>query len=240
MRKFFTGVLILAALLQAVPALCETRSAYVSDLLILTFREGPGTQYKVLKSLPSNTPLTVIEEGEKYTKVELESGQQGWVNKQFIMFTPPKALQIKALEKDKQALEGQITALQKKLNTMGKEISSDQAEKMETAQNLSNELEQIRKQNIELTDQLAQARKRYTTLVSQSGNLQKIMDENNLLKGENDRITQEINVLKKENSSLFRTAMIKWALAGVGVLLLGWILGQSVATKRRGRGSLLD
>ena len=112
MRKFLAGALVLAVLFQWTPAFCETRTGYVSDMLILTFREGPGTQFKVLKSLPSDTRLTILEEGEKFFKAQLESGDQGWVDKRFVIFTPTKTLQIQALEKEKQQqAEGKTRSL---------------------------------------------------------------------------------------------------------------------------------
>jgi SH3 domain protein len=39
---------------------------------------------------------------------------------------------------------------------------------------------------------------------------------------------------------MFKTGMIKWFLAGVGVLLLGWVIGLSVSSRQGGSSSLLD
>jgi SH3 domain protein len=56
---------------------------------------------------------------------------------------------------------------------------------------------------------------------------------------ENLALSQELALLKKENKNLFKTSMIKWFLSGVGVLLLGWIIGQGISSRKRKSSSSL-
>ncbi len=236
MRNFLAGVVALLLLIQLTPGQCETRQGYVSDMLILTFREGPGPQYKVLKSLTSNTPIKVISKGEKYLEVELASGQRGWVDKNFVIFTPPNALKLKALEKKNQGLADQLqkqTALVAELRskTAGGPTTKDNAA-------IDRELKTLRRSNMDLSARLKTTQSRYEELVARSGNLQNLMEENKALKKANQSLTLEKESLASQGADQFKTAMIKWALAGVGVLLMGWVMGRSVSGKRR-RSSLL-
>jgi SH3 domain protein len=78
-------------------------------MLILTFREGPGPNYPVLSALKSDTPLTVIEEKNGYLKVALSSGEQGWVDKSYVVTDLPKSIIIDRLKKENAALEESAT-----------------------------------------------------------------------------------------------------------------------------------
>ncbi len=87
---------------------------------------------------------------------------------------------------------------------------------------------------------LSESKDAYSTLINQSKNLKKTIEENKSLKQENETLSKSLEILKSKNKGQFKVAMIKWFLAGVGVLLLGWIIGQSVSIKnRRSGGSLL-
>ena len=233
MRKFLAGALVLAVLFQWTPAFCETRTGYVSDMLILTFREGPGTQFKVLKSLPSDTRLTILEEGEKFFKAQLESGDQGWVDKRFVIFTPTKTLQIQALEKEKQVLADQIKAMADKNKELVDQLQAGQNTDENESARLAQEAAELKKENQGLTNRLTKLEKDYNSLVSRSGDLKELVDEVKGLKLENKAMESELARFKNMDNDQYKTAMIKWALAGVGVLLLGWVLGHSVSSKRR-------
>ncbi len=87
---------------------------------------------------------------------------------------------------------------------------------------------------------LVQARENYKTLIDQSKNIQDIVKENKSLQQENISFSAELKALKSKNRNLFKMAMIKWFLAGFAILLVGWLIGQSVSSKRRSYGSILD
>ena len=65
------------------------------------------------------------------------------------------------------------------------------------------------------------------------------MEKNKVFEEQNITLAKKLAQLEKETSHMFRAGMLKWFLAGVGVLLLGWIIGQSVSSKKRRSGSLL-
>ena len=73
---------------------------YVTDMLILTLREGPGNEYTVIRTLKSDAPVYVLEEGEAFLKIRTEEGQEGWVAKQYITTNTPKPIIITGLNKE--------------------------------------------------------------------------------------------------------------------------------------------
>jgi SH3 domain protein len=179
----------------------QSRTGYVTDMLILTFRQGPGPSYQVLKTLESNTPLTILNEEAGYFQVQLSSGETGWVDKQFVMFEPPKILIIETLKEENMTLRKQLTEM------------SDAHDR--------------------LKDQVA-------VITEKSGDILQIVEKNDALEQENQQLSKKIAQLAAEPGQPFKTDMLKWFLAGFGVIFVGWFLGQRVSGRTRKRSSLLD
>ncbi|MBA3013025.1 MAG: TIGR04211 family SH3 domain-containing protein [Proteobacteria bacterium] len=239
MRQFLTGLWILALLILSVPGYSQARTGYVSDMLILTFREGPGTSYSILQTLKSNTALTIQEEDNGYYKVMLDSGETGWVDKQFVVFETPKAMIIQALEKEKKALESQLETLAQDHELLKSQMTDKTSRQTEEAITMENHLKEALEKNRALAAQLKESQSQYSDLQAQSQNVLEIVEKNKELAETNKHLSDTLAQLENQTSHLFRTGMIKWFLAGVGVLLLGWIIGQSVSSKKRRSGSLL-
>lgn len=220
MIKLFSRICAVVLIIVGTTALCHAQTAYVSDMLILTFREGPGPNYPVLSALKSDTPVTVIEEKNGYLKVALSSGEQGWVDKSYIVTDPPKSIIIDRLKKENAALEEKIKVLSEK---------SDQVL-----------MEQLKKENQSLIQSVETLKSRYTTLKAASANITDVIEENKHLKTQNATLSATLAQQKGKDQFLYKTGMIKWFLAGVGVLLLGWLIGLSISSRQGGSGSLLD
>nr|WP_319393840.1 TIGR04211 family SH3 domain-containing protein [uncultured Desulfobacter sp.] len=220
MIKLFSRICAVVLIIVGTTALCHAQTAYVSDMLILTFREGPGPNYPVLSALKSDTPLTVIEEKNGYLKVALSSGEQGWVDKSYIVTDPPKSIIIDRLKKENAALEEKIKVLSEK---------SDQVL-----------MEQLKKENQSLIQTVETLKSRYTTLKTASTNITDVLKENKHLKAQNGSLSATLDQQKGKDEFLYKTGMIKWFLAGVGVLLLGWLIGLSISSRQGGSSSLLD
>ncbi len=200
MRLFFFLFISLSLFLGGVSGYTQSRIGYVTDMLILTFRQGPGPSYEVLKTLESNTRLTILDERDNYYKVRLSSGDTGWVDKQFVTFETPKAQIIETMTEE-------YAALEKQFNTLS-----------ETHKQLKDKMADLS----ENTDDLFQ-----------------VLQKNKDLEKENTQLSLQVEQLEKKSATLFKTAMIKWFLAGFGVILVGWILGQTVSGRTRRRNSLL-
>jgi len=241
MKKILVNLIILMMAVFWFPQFSCAQTGYVSDMLLLTFRQGPGKSYAVTKTLKSNTILNVLEEIAGFFKVELQSGETGWVDKKFIVFTPPKAVLLEQMTRKNAELENKIIQLKNKITALNQKLGSTESENAEKINSLQTELKSITLEKDKLSQQVAATRAKYSTLVSQSRNIQKIIRENKTLHKENEALSKELDQLKQKNKNLFKTAMIKWFLAGVGVLLAGWIMGSSVSRKKRRFGSsLLD
>ncbi|NDY72528.1 TIGR04211 family SH3 domain-containing protein [Desulfobacter hydrogenophilus] len=220
MMKLFSRICAVVLIIVGTTALCHAQTAYVSDMLILTFRKGPGPGYPVISALKSDTPLTIIKESNGYLKVALSSGEQGWVDKSYVVTDPPKSIIIAQLKKENAALEEKIKAL------------SEQADQVV--------MEQLKKENQSLTQNLETLKLKHTALKAASANITGTLEENKRLKTKNASLSATLSQEQGKNKFLFKTGMIKWFLAGVGVLLLGWVIGLSISSRQSSSGSLLD
>ncbi len=211
MKKSLFYFIIFITILFLLPLLSWAKTGYVSDRLILNFRQEPDNASAVIKTLKSDDPVFILEEENEFYKVELQSKETGWVDKKFITFELPKTLIIDQLKQENDSLKNKVSELslleadfKKNMDTLlsDKDIKSDDG--------------------IDITE-----------------NLQKIVQENQMYQKKNLALSQELALLKEENKNLFKTSMIKWFLSGVGVLLLGWLIGQSISSRKRKSNSSL-
>lgn len=238
MKKLNISVWI-AILFLSISTYSQARTGYVSDMLILTFRQGPGTSFSVLKTLKSNTPLTVVEEDKGYFKVALASGETGWVDKQFIMFETPKTQIIQRLNQEKAALETKLETVSSSLDQLKTQLAAQESDQGEKTVALEASLKEAADKNTVLLTQLKESQTNYSTLQAQSQNVIEVVGKNKVFEKQNIILSKKLAQLEKETRHMIRTGMIKWFLAGVGILLLGWIIGQSVSSKKKRGGSLL-
>lgn len=234
MKKRVFGYLGFVALLFFLclpPVSAET--GYVSDMLLLTLRAGPGNEFTVLKTLTSNTPVEILEKGERFFKVSTTDGQEGWVQKQYITFDLPSTMVIARMKKRIEALE---TANKKLVESQSPLVASMETKKKDYEERitmLDTSLKQAIKEKNGLASTLDQTRKKYEQFLKQSEDTVRIIDENRALKEENTRLSTELARFEAEGKDAFKSAMMKWFLAGAGVLIAGWLIGRSVGGGRR-------
>ena len=132
---------------------------YVSDMLLLTLREGQGSQYKLIKTLSTGTPVEVLEETARYLRVRTREGEEGWVEKQYISSEEPKTLIIAGLQKEANQLKARVEELEKNRATLLDQLSA-------AKQSNALQVNEASRQNTELT----QTAEKYNSLLAQSKN----------------------------------------------------------------------
>jgi len=207
-------------LLATASAYAETR--YVSDQLIVTVRSGKGNQYKILETIPTSTPVTVLEDGKTYVKVVTPKGTEGYIQAHYISKAVPKSTQITQLN-------NKIAALQQQLTTQQQSFQGSQEE----ASTQKNQITQLSAQLNQTRQELEKSTEKYKTLRSKSENVLTLGTENEQLIENNNLLNSELLVLREENQKFHRSNMIQWFLAGGGVFLGGWIIGKISRKKQR-------
>lgn len=210
MRKSILYVMICIMMLWLHPGYTWARTGYVTDRLILNFRQAPDNTSDVIKALTSDTPVVILEETDEFYKIELESSETGWVDKRFITFDLPKTHIIEQLTQENSSLKDKIAALTD-LEPKPTQLDAD-SPKTDTV----------------TPDDQNQTAPKIAALVK----------ENQMLQQQNLALAKQVELSGNPGGKPLKTDMIKWFLSGVGVLLIGWMIGRSVSFKRRKSRSL--
>jgi len=205
---------------------------YVSDVLIITLRTGKNQEYKVIKTLKTDTPVEVLEESEGYLRVRTDEGEEGWVAKQYISSEVPKSVIIRGLKKETSKLNTRIEELEKDQASLSEqfEVATQRhaAKVEELEKNASNSKEEASRLNIKL----AQITEKHNTLIDQSKNVVDLISEQKRLRAKNVKLNTSVEHLQKENTDLRNTRRLRWFLAGGGVFFIGWIAGTVLRKKK--------
>ncbi len=233
---FLLGVITLTCL--AVPA-SHADTQYVTDMLVLSLREGPGNEHNTIRTLQTNAPVEVLEEQEGFLKVRTEQGEEGWVLKQYITSETPKPIIIAGLNKEIERLKARLEQFKKSRESLKEKWESDKGDQVERAKALEADLAKYKEAASKNAKKLKEVSEKYDRFLSQSKDVVALVAErdsllttNNELKAASNSLRANIEQLQQENSRLFRNKILKWFLAGSGVFFVGLIIGK-VSRKRK-------
>jgi len=203
--------LILALGMVLTPNLgAETR--YVTDQTSIPLRAGEAMKYRVLRHLPTGTPLEILSINPKsgYARVRTEDGKQGFVAKDQLLEEPVARDQVAALE-------AKVAALQAKFAALPPSLQEGQA-KLEAAltdkQRLEEELLSIRQA---------------------AGDAPRILRERGELRQTVADLSRQVAELEQLNREQDHQTAQRWFLIGGGVILVGILIGFFLPNLRLGR-----
>jgi len=214
-----------------IPPAANAETQYVSDLLIISVRDGQEPDAPVLGYLRSATPLEVLDETDELMNIRTEDGLQGWVRKKFIVAEKPKAAIILDLNEKIAMLEEELKLLNEVSDAEGlkKIIQGHQQEITHLTDALQNE----KKATAQLKKELKQANLKIQQLSTQQKAAAQAGQELAALKEENNILQEKIASQPPPAAPGMLSGQMKWFLIGSGVLLLGFIIGRSVKKTRR-------
>ncbi len=216
--------LFITLLAPVLPAYAETQ--YVSDILVITLREGKGNKYKIKKTLTSGSSLEVLEESGNYLRVRSKDGEEGWVLKQYMTSELPKTTVIARLKKETSRLRSKVEKLEKVRASLQNDLKSARQQYTEDVKKLKKDVNKNKKDATSNSRELKQITDKYNALLEKSKNVLEIAEERDKLLLTHDSLNAEVEHLQQENERLMRTGMIRWFIAGGGVFFVGWIAGK--------------
>jgi SH3 domain protein len=215
MRKLVPRLLLFVAFF--VPCLAASAATmYVSDQLTVPLRRGPSNTHKILHAgLPSGTPLEVLGEDAAagFTHVRTANGTEGWIPTQYLSSEPIARDKLAAANRRVEALEQQL----KTLRDTYQETRGARAQSEGRVTDLS-------KQTEKLQAELAEVRRISATSIAN-------YEENKQLKASNQALQTQVTQLTARVQQLDRNVMLRWLLAGGGLVLLGLILGAWIKSR---------
>jgi SH3 domain protein len=189
--------------------------AYTSDTQELPLRVTPSSSGKVLVMVPPASGVELVNP-HSYAKVRFQKpgGEilEGWISSRFLSPFPSDSSTARELGSENEALKTRL----------------------DEADNEKTELSQKEK---ELTDKLTKLNAAYEELKDGSGNYLKLKSEYDSAKASLTSAQENIQTLVQENESLKLSRDVRWAVAGVAVLLIGWFLGWVTCRRRKRKGT---
>ena len=212
--------MLIWVLILLLPAIGRAETQYISGVLQITLRSGPGTDHRVLAMLKTGNRVEIITTEGDWTQVRLENGKEGWILSRFLTDKEPHSVMLEQIQQKNEELSSQFKSLQ--------EIHEKQKSSNKW---LESELAETKKK-------LKQAVAQYEALKKESSEFLKVKTE---YKKSSSELAQQIEkgqAMEMELSQLRLQKNIKWFLSGAGVLVVGFLLGLSAKRQRR-RSSLL-
>jgi SH3 domain protein len=148
MQRFGQASALAAVLATAVVGLATTpgvagaEAAWIRAELRLNLRTGPGTSYRIVGTLETGDGVTVLERAEKWTKVELAEGNQGWIPAGYLQSEAPPTIRLGQLEREVVELRGQletVTSEREQLADTNTTLSSSDDQQNQQIADLSRE-----------------------------------------------------------------------------------------------------
>lgn len=225
------GTALIFLILLAATSWAETR--YISDQLVVSLRAKPQNNAEIITYLRTDTPVEVLEDVGDFMKIRTKEGETGYIKQNYLISETPKSTVIRRLEQERDRLIAQA-------NETKALLSSTESEKEQTLLELEALLDQARKE-LETSQKVLQASQEelqktnaaYKALQKDAENVIAITKERDELRASNQELTAKITKLEDEVNSLIKTGVIKWFLAGGGVLFFGWIIGRLSGGRRR-------
>jgi len=228
---------ILICFIFIFPGIAPAETLYVTDQLVITVRQGTSNQHAIIKTVKSDTPLEVLEhvKGDKYAKVRLTSGEEGYVLVQYLSNDTPKTQIISRLEKEVEKLRNKLEVVENKRNQLTEDLKYIKEETSSKSEELNSYASELESELSKTSQELQSLNETYATLLDKSDKIMEITSERDSLLENNRQLTSEVRLLSDEKSRLMRSGMIKWFLAGGGVFFFGWLIGKVSRKKKQGR-----
>lgn len=214
MKRLAMGMFIGAiGLVAVVEAAAET--AYVTDIIKVAVRSGPGNDQKSVGTLESGQTVEVLKAGDEWTLVRMANGTEGYMLARYLVSTQPAKFRSDQLQEKNKTLSAQAAGLVEENSRLKAEnerlAAASSAGQKETA-SLRSEFEEFKKGAADYTGLKAN----YDALASELAKKQ-----------------EKIAQLEAQSPDILDPNNLYWFLAGAGVLLAGFLTGYSVKRQRR-------
>ena len=193
---------------------------YVSDTTLeANLRSGTSQDNRIIGMLRPGTKVTLTSEQDGWAKVTLEDGRTGWILRRYLSERPPWRETAERLQKENEQLRT-------KLNT----VRTDYQQMMQKSTELQKQMDSQQ-------GELLSAQSDYEELKKSSTNYLNLKMAYENLQNEARQTKAKLDELEKAYGKLKTSRALRWFLSGAGVLILGWIVGSSMARARRRRSS---
>ncbi|KOR31150.1 hypothetical protein TI04_02305 [Achromatium sp. WMS2] len=215
-KNFFAIALLITNNISMNIAAAKTQ--YITDKLQVMMRSGQGSNYKVLRMLPSGTSVEVIAENSKtgYSKVRA-LGEEGWVLTRQLMNDP--------------GAQEQLDSLKERLNV----LQSDPENTRNKLINLQAEHQNLQRQCTQNNESRQRLERELETIRRTAADAVKINNDRIELRKTVANLTREREDLRQQLLDSTNQTSYRWFLSGAAVLIFGILMGFILPRLRFGR-----
>ncbi|MCF8069650.1 MAG: TIGR04211 family SH3 domain-containing protein [Desulfobacterales bacterium] len=207
-------MVVLCLTIFASPALAERR--YIKyHIDTITFRSGPGTEYKILKKIEVGRPVELLKVEGDWSMVKTSDGEEGYVLSQFLSSEVSNEIALESLKKKYDSLSEKYTALK------------------ETSTTLKDENTVLSKNLSEAEAQLSNTSKSYEALKSESADFIKLKSDYERTSAKLASQAETLEACEVELGRLQMNQNLWLFFGGAGILLVGIIIGMSARRQKR-------
>jgi SH3 domain protein len=213
MKRLVWWLSIGAMGLLAASAAAET--AYVTDVIKLAVRSGPGNDQKSVWTLESGQMVEVVKTLDDWSLIRLPNGTEGYVISRYLVSQQPARIRVDQLQEKNKALGAQAADLAEensRLKAENERLAAESAADQKEIIALRSEFEAFKAAAADVTSLKAKYDAQATELAEKQAKIAQLE-------------SQWPDILDPDN--------LYWFLAGAGVLLVGFLTGYSVKRQRR-------
>jgi SH3 domain protein len=187
----------------------QAKTVYVTDNLNLSLRSEENNEGKVIKMLPTGTPLTVIQENKStgFSYLRTDSGAVGYMPTRNTMGEPPSRKQLETANKNLTTLQAENEKLQSELTKLKDSLTPGTS----LEQSLANERDQLSRELIEIKQS--------------SANVIQLKEQRDELQERVVNAERELEQFRLENQALQDSTNQDWFLYGGALTVIGVLLG---------------
>ncbi len=213
-RLVFIGIFLIVF-----SSVVKAETAYITDMVKITLRTGPGIDHKIITMVTSGQKVEVLFPDQEWSNIRTVGGREGWVLSRFLTPKKPSVLLLEKLEKKHKKLKDGLESLIKE-NKMLKDENK----------RLNLELSDSKTDHNKISESYKALKRESSGFIKLKTNYQKTMSKLSDQTKRADKFEDELIQLQLRQN-------IRWFLTGAGVLILGFLIGFSA--KRQKRRSLL-
>ena len=197
------------------------KTQFITDEFDIMLRVAPSIGSKIIKPLPTGTPLTVIitNAGKAHSQVRTKDGLVGYVLTRFISQNEPAKIRVSRLEQQLQSLQESPEKLESKYLDLQKSYDR-------LSQNLRT-----------MVDNKEVAESRYEKLKAASGDAAVLSAKANELEIKVEQLVLQLDDMRIQNETLKDNSEKKSWVIGGSIMLFGVLFGVilTVLSSRRKR-----
>lgn len=115
------------------PSVVQAETAFITDKLFVSIREGQGNEFPAVKSIATGTELEVLQRLGGFALVREPGGAEGWIAERYLVDIAPGKTQLDVTRNELQLANSELSKLKKQLGDSSKKTqqANDRASALE-------------------------------------------------------------------------------------------------------------